>query len=105
MNSAFFVDQQTMETLISQGKTRLEGTSLTIEDTGDSYKLIPAVKVLSCESSTRDPLRISDKYIPIAILESSGIEIHLDSIIVDNHSYHIDPGYICNRAEISRTDS
>ena len=97
MKGAFFLDQKTMEALISKGKTRLEGTHLTVADTGDSYQLIPAVKVLSCESSTRDPLRISDKYIPISILESAGVDIHLDSIILHNHSYHIDSGYICNR--------
>jgi len=56
MKDAFFVDQKTMEAIISKGKTRLEGTHLTVTDTGDSYQLIPAVKVLSCESSTRDPL-------------------------------------------------
>ncbi|SHO51063.1 hypothetical protein [Desulfopila aestuarii] len=93
-----------METLISKGKTRLEGTHLTVADTGDSYQLVPAVKVLSCENCSKDPLRISDKYIPLSILESAGVDIHLDSIILHNHSYHIDPGYICKSTQIDLSD-
>lgn len=101
MNSTFFVDQETMEALISQGKTQLVGTQLTLPETGDAFQLTPAVKVLSCESNRNDPLKISDKYIPMSLLESAGVDIYLNSILLYNHSYHIDQGYICNRIDVN----
>ena len=99
MKNPFFVDQETMEALITAGKTKLQGTSFTVTETGKSYTLTPAVKVLSCESSDKDPLRISDKYIPLSILESAGVDISVSSIILHNHAYHIDPGYICDSCD------
>jgi hypothetical protein len=100
MSNAFFVDQQTMESLISKGKTCIDGARLTVTGTGEAYLLTPAVKVLSCESSGKDPLKISDKFIPMSILESAGVDISPDTIILRNQSYHIDMGYICNPAEL-----
>lgn len=96
MSNAFFVDQQTMESLIIKGKTSLNGARLTVAGTGETYQLTPAVKVLSCERSGLDPLKISDKFIPMSILESAGIDVSLDSIVLNETSYHIDMGYICN---------
>lgn len=99
MTTLQFVCQDALENLISQGKTRLNGIRLTVDDTGEAYQLTPAVKVLSCETSPHDPLRLNDKFIPVSILESAGADIYLNSIILHHHSYCIDQGYICNRID------
>ncbi len=96
MGKFHFVNQDTLEHLIATNKATLEGSYLSIVESFQSYHLTPAVKIISCESSTSDPLRILHKFIPLTTLENVGAEIYINSIILKSHSYLIDLGFICD---------
>lgn len=95
MSKLQFVCQEDLERLISQGRTKLDGVWVSIEELNASYHLTPAVRIRSCESDPNDPLQLNNKYIPHSTLIKAGADIYLNSITLQHHSYLVDQGYIC----------
>lgn len=95
MSKLQFVCQEDLEKLVSQGRTKLDGVWVSIEELNVSYHLTPAVKILSCESDPNDPLQLNNKYIPLSTLSKAGADIYINSITLQHHSYLVDQGYIC----------
>ena len=97
MKGPLFILQDALELLVAQGKVDLDGRALTIRQSDSTYRLVPAVKILCCESSGGDPLKLVGKIIPIRVLNDSGAVTYLNSITMGRHSYLIDHGYICRK--------
>jgi hypothetical protein len=102
MSQLYFVEQEKLEKLIIQGKTRLDGFYLTLIDTNIAYHLTPAVRILCCESNPLDPLKLTNRFIPLSTLQTTGADIYLNSIVLQTHSYLVDQGYICSLHDTGR---
>ncbi len=99
MSKTLFISQESMESLVSRGKVDLSGVRLKVNGTTTSYRITPAVKILGCESSPGDPLKISSKFIPLTLLDNAGADVYLTSITLEGHSYLVDHGYLCENVE------
>ncbi len=99
MNKRFFLFQDKIEELILKKRAILQGNRLIIlnrdlKTPEQIYKLIPAVKVLHCETSRIDPYKLVGKFIPTETLSKNGVDLLLSSFTYNNQSYLIDIGFL-----------
>ncbi len=99
MKKRFFLFQDKIEELILEKRATLQGNRLIIlnhdlRTPEQIYKLIPAVKVLHCETSRIDPYKLVGKFIPSQILSNNGVDLLLNSFTYKNQSYRIDIGFL-----------
>jgi len=99
MKRHFFLYQETLEDLLLKQKIVLDGDLMLLTDHKLTFRLTPAVKVLSCETSTVDPLKLTGKFIPSHLLTQSGADLFLNSFILADHSYRIETGFLGNLLE------
>lgn len=97
MKKRFFLYQDTLEQLLLDRKVILQDDLLCLTDQDITFKLTPAVKVLSCETSENDPLHLAGKFIPVNLLTKSGADLFLSSFILNEHSYRIETGFLSSR--------
>jgi hypothetical protein len=99
MKKRFFLFQDKIEELLQGNRAVLQGSTLHVLDHNNDtpiqiYRLIPAVKVLHCETSKNDPYDLVGKFIPARVLTENGVDLLLSSFTYKNQSYQIDIGYL-----------
>lgn len=94
MKKRLFLFQDNLEALLRANKVVLDGNVLCVQKTKHTFFLTPAVKVISCETSVRDPFQLVGKFIPTELLVSKGADLFISSFIYKNHSYLVEPGFL-----------
>jgi len=99
MKKRFFLFQDKIEELILKKRAILQDNTLIILDRDlknpkQIYELIPAVKVLHCETSETDPFNLVGKFIPTETLTTNDVDLLLSSFTYKNQSYRIDIGFL-----------
>jgi len=90
-----FISQAVLDALFAEGKADLDGDRMTIHYRGNQvYKLIPAFKFLYPEEGDRDPHGLVGKIYTRSELNKIEADIYMDSAIVNQVAYQVEPGYI-----------
>ncbi len=90
-----FISQEILDSLFAEGKADLEGDKLTIHSRQDQeYKLVPAFKFLFVADGTEDQHGMVGKIYAKDELEKTGCDIYMDSAIVHDVPYQVEPGFI-----------
>ena len=90
-----FIAQEVLDRLFSEDKADLEGDKLTIHSRQNQvYRLTPAYKFVRVVDDTPDKNNFVGKIFARTEMEKIEADIYMDSAIVREVAYHIEPGYI-----------
>ncbi len=104
MKKRIFINQQNLESSLSEGRIILEGSILRANDFSGYYRLTPAIKFTACISNPADPLEYVGKCSALSIFEKQGIEIHMHSIDYRGETYEVDEGFLGDYYHENETD-
>ncbi len=96
-----FFSQRILDTLIDQGKLKLEKNILTLLS-GDrpSFELEPAYRIVRTADGSQDPNRLTGMIRSEREFRTMGAEAYLSSVIYRNVAYEAEPGFIGEKQEL-----
>ncbi len=99
--SKIFFSQSILDSLIQEGRIRLEGNVLTLL-AGDnpSFELESGYRILRTADNGPDPHGLVNEIRYEKELRQANAEIYLDSLIYNDTAYAIEPGFIGEKKEL-----
>jgi hypothetical protein len=99
--SRMFFSQRILDTLIGEGKIKLDRNIITILS-GDkpSFELEPAFRFVRTADNGPDPNDLIGRIEYERAMRSAQAEIYLDSIIYKETAYVVEPGFIGEKKEL-----
>lgn len=99
--SKIFFSQSILDSLITEGKIKLEQNVLTLlSPDASSFKLEVGYRITRTADNSPDPHALSGKIKYAKELKAANAEIYLDSLIYKNTAYVVEPGFIGEKKEL-----
>jgi hypothetical protein len=100
MNKIFF-SQSILDSLITEGKIRLEKNMLTLlsKDT-PTFELEPGYRITRTADNSPDPHGLTGQIKYEKELKAENAELYLDSLLYKNTAYVVEPGFIGEKKEL-----
>jgi hypothetical protein len=100
MNKMFF-SQHMLDSLIEEGKIRLEQNTITILSHGNpSFELEPAIRFIKTADGRDDPHGLVGQIKYARDLKTMHAEVYLDSVLHMDVPYEVESGYIGEKKEL-----
>jgi hypothetical protein len=99
--SNLFFSQRILDSLIDEGKIKLDGNVLTLL-TGDtpSFALEPAYRVVKTADNGPDPHGLVGRIQYEKDVKAMNAEVYLDSLLYRDTAYVVEPGFIGEKKEL-----
>ncbi|MGB3212779.1 MAG: hypothetical protein WBB19_18915 [Desulforhopalus sp.] len=95
MKKRLFIYHDTLELFLLEKKAVLRDNLLHLNGPADvAYYLLPAVKVICCETSLDDPYKLTGKFLPCELLTQCGADLFISSFVYKQQSYRIESGFL-----------
>lgn len=105
MTEKLFFSQELINSWCDDQRVKFENDVLSIHTRSglQEYHLTPAYRVLRVADDTPDHLNIVDRVLEKEELEQKGADIYLNSAIIGETPYDVEPGYVAVKAEDERS--
>jgi hypothetical protein len=101
MADYLFVPQPTLDKWAERGRVELKEHTLTLVREKKSFKLTSAVRFLKLEAG-EDTAGLLNKVKTAAALKQMGAEQYLDSVILGDSAYKVQPGFLAEANALRR---
>ncbi len=99
--SKIFFSQRILDSLIEEGKIRLEGSVLTLLiSENPSFELEPGYRFVRTSDGGRDPHDLVGQIKYEKDVRALNAEIYMNSIIYRDVAYEVEPGFIGEKKEL-----
>ncbi len=89
-----FVPQEVLDEWVVDGMATLEDQELSLPNEGESYTLTPAFRFIKEAAGAEDPHDLIGRVKEQADIEALGAEAYMDSVLLDDNAYDVQPGFV-----------
>jgi len=101
MAQKLFFSQDLIDSWCDGEKVKMEHNVLSIQSGRDTrqYNLKPACRFIKVSDGGPDPHQVTGAVLTADELEQKGADVYLDSCIIGDTAYDVEPGYVARKAE------